>query len=261
MVRANLRYRNTLNQPMEICLHLQLLSDNLKRMKDGGELMFWKNNYSKVKPNAAPKRGRGRPAKTKDHLQARPVDPAMHRGRPIKDSNAPSILANVVMSYVSKKPRGRPRKLAQSNAGVGLFMTTLMTTTTKGRQRGRLPKVKPPLTKTISRIETLLSLVSRMIEALFEDLTLSDTNEEENKENVQEEDQEDENHVHMEKDKPESNLCEKNMKEKIDYIVQTLECLQNYVETLNTKIESLTKENDELSKELEAALATIKAVC
>ncbi|KAF3438725.1 hypothetical protein FNV43_RR21489 [Rhamnella rubrinervis] len=106
-------------------MHSQLLSDNLKRMKDGGELMFWKNNYSKVKPNAAPRRGRGRP-----------------------DSNAPPIPANIVMSSVSKKPRGRLRKLAQSNAGVGPFTMTLMTTrAAKGRQRGRPPKVKPPLTK------------------------------------------------------------------------------------------------------------------
>ncbi|KAF3455509.1 hypothetical protein FNV43_RR00139 [Rhamnella rubrinervis] len=93
-------------------------------------------------------------------------------------------------------------------------------------------------------------------EALFEDLTLSDTNEEENKQNVQE----DEQHVHMEKEKLEPNLCDKNMEEKIDYIVQTLECLQNSVETLNIKIESLTKENDELSKELEAALAIVEAL-
>ncbi|KAF3440777.1 hypothetical protein FNV43_RR19063 [Rhamnella rubrinervis] len=160
-------------------VHSQLLSDNLKRMKDGGELMFWKNNYSKVKPNATPRRGRGRPAKTKDHLQVRSVDPAMHRGRPTKDSNAPPIPANVVMSSSA-------RTNCMENA--------------------------------------------------------------------------DENHVHMEKDKPKSNLCEKNMEEKIDCIVQTLECLQNSVETLNTKIESLTKENDELSKELEAALATVEAL-
>ncbi|KAF3455930.1 hypothetical protein FNV43_RR00573 [Rhamnella rubrinervis] len=117
-------------------LHSQLLSDNLKRMKDGGELMFWKNNFSKLKPNPAPRRGRGRPAKTKDRLQARPVDPARRRWRPTKDSNAPSIPSNVVMSSVSKKPRGRLRKLAQSSAGLGPFMTTLMTTTAaKGRQR------------------------------------------------------------------------------------------------------------------------------
>ncbi|KAF3449117.1 hypothetical protein FNV43_RR09841 [Rhamnella rubrinervis] len=132
------------------------------------------------------------------------------------------------MSSVSKKPRGRPRKLAQSNAGVGPFTTTLMTTrAAKGRQRGGPPKVKPPLTKSPR------------------------TNCVENA---------DENHVHMEKDKPESNVREKNMEEKIDYIVQTLECLQKSVETLNTKVESLTKENGDLSKELEAALATVEAV-
>ncbi|KAF3456073.1 hypothetical protein FNV43_RR00716 [Rhamnella rubrinervis] len=77
-------------------VHSQLLSDNLKRMKDGGELMFWKNNYSKVKPNAAPRRGRGRPAKTKDHLQARPIDPAMRGG--LQRTTMHPYSANVVMS-------------------------------------------------------------------------------------------------------------------------------------------------------------------
>ncbi|KAF3455580.1 hypothetical protein FNV43_RR00213 [Rhamnella rubrinervis] len=80
MVRANLRYRNTLNQPMEICCgtYSTLLS-TIKRMKDGGELMFWKNNYSEGEAQP-PKRGIVADQKTKDHLQARPVDPAMHRG-------------------------------------------------------------------------------------------------------------------------------------------------------------------------------------
>ncbi|KAF3455788.1 hypothetical protein FNV43_RR00430 [Rhamnella rubrinervis] len=155
------------------------------------------------------------------------------------------LFANVVMSSVSKKPRGRPKKLAQSNAGVGPFMTTLMTIrAAKGRQRGRPPKVKPPLTKNVCIGALIFVRLYNLIES-------ARTNCMENA---------DENHVHMEKDKPESNLCEKNMEEKIDYIVQTLECLQNSVETLNAKIESLTKENDELSKELEAALATVEAL-
>ncbi|KAF3445294.1 hypothetical protein FNV43_RR14989 [Rhamnella rubrinervis] len=54
----------------------------------------------------------------------------------------------VIDDIPSKKPRGRPRKLAQSSAGVGAFMMTLMTTAVaKGRQKGRPSKVKPALTE------------------------------------------------------------------------------------------------------------------
>ncbi|KAF3445202.1 hypothetical protein FNV43_RR14896 [Rhamnella rubrinervis] len=126
--------------------HSQLLSDHLSRMKDSGQLVFWKNNYSKPNPNAPPRRGRGRPPKPKDPLQPRPVYPARPRGRPPKDPNAPPTPAKVKMSSGSGKPRGRPRKMARPTGGLGASTTTSATTTTAtGRPRGRPPKVKPAL--------------------------------------------------------------------------------------------------------------------
>lgn len=127
--------------------HSQLLSDHLNRMKDSGQLVFWKNNYSKPNPNAPPRRGRGRPPKPKDHLPPGPVSPARPRGRPPKDPNAPPTLAKVKMSSGSGKPRGRPRKMARPTGGLGGSTTTSSTTTSTGRPRGRPPKVKPVLTE------------------------------------------------------------------------------------------------------------------
>ncbi|KAJ6370884.1 hypothetical protein OIU77_001403 [Salix suchowensis] len=68
--------------------HIALLSHHLNRMKDTGEIVFWKNNYSKPDPNAPPRRGRGRPPKPKDPLSpaSSEMAPARPRGRPPKRS-------------------------------------------------------------------------------------------------------------------------------------------------------------------------------
>uniref|UniRef100_A0A2C9WBU0 Uncharacterized protein n=1 Tax=Manihot esculenta TaxID=3983 RepID=A0A2C9WBU0_MANES len=71
---------------------------SMSKMKSTGELLFWKNNYMKADTNAPPRRGRGRPPKPKT------------QGRPPKDQNAPPKPAPTG----SGKPRGRPRKIAQS---------------------------------------------------------------------------------------------------------------------------------------------------
>ncbi|KAK3036431.1 hypothetical protein RJ639_030030 [Escallonia herrerae] len=46
--------------------HANLLSDNLNKMKEAGELAMVKNNYLRSDPSAPPKRGRGRPPKAQD---------------------------------------------------------------------------------------------------------------------------------------------------------------------------------------------------
>lgn len=128
--------------------HSQLLSHHLNKMKDSGQLVFWKNNYSKPDPNAPPRRGRGRPPKPKVPLPPGAVSPARPRGRPPKDPNAPPAPPKVKMSSGSGKPRGRPRKMARPTGGLaGSSMTSVTTTATTGRPRGRPPKEKPALTE------------------------------------------------------------------------------------------------------------------
>ncbi|KAL5053299.1 hypothetical protein RYX36_033981, partial [Vicia faba] len=52
--------------------HAVLLSYHLNQMKESGDLVFAKNNYSRPDPSAPPKRGRGRPPKAKDPLASPP---------------------------------------------------------------------------------------------------------------------------------------------------------------------------------------------
>ncbi|KAK8674156.1 hypothetical protein V6N13_112452 [Hibiscus sabdariffa] len=121
--------------------HSTLLSHHLNKMKETGELVFWKNNYMKVDPNAPPRRARGRPPKPKV-----PLPPGMvlssgrPRGRPPKDPNAPPRSPKPKLPSGSGKPRGRPRKMARPEGGIGGSSTSV--TSTSVRPRGRPPKVK-----------------------------------------------------------------------------------------------------------------------
>ncbi|KAF7816465.1 HMG-Y-related protein A-like [Senna tora] len=120
--------------------HSTLLSHHLNKMKESGELVFWKNNYMKPDPNAPPRRGRGRPPKPKDPLPPGiALFPPRPRGRPPKDPNAPPNPPKPKVSAGSGRPRGRPKKIARS--------VPATTAPPAGRPRGRPPKVKPPLTE------------------------------------------------------------------------------------------------------------------
>ncbi|KAK1370438.1 hypothetical protein POM88_036530 [Heracleum sosnowskyi] len=86
-----------------------------------------------ARSNAPPRRGRGRPPKTKTSLSSAPaidavVSPPRPRGRPPKvaDPDAPAPEDKTKRSSVSGRKRGRPKK---SESG--------------GRGRGRPPKEKP----------------------------------------------------------------------------------------------------------------------
>ncbi|KAF5749999.1 HMG-Y-related protein A-like [Tripterygium wilfordii] len=125
--------------------HSTLLSHHLNKMKDTGELVFWKNNYMKADPNSPPRRGRGRPPKPKDPLASDAVlTLSRPRGRPPKDPNAPPKPVKPKVATGSGKPRGRPRKMAKpSGSVVGTATITVEMATGTGRPRGRPPKVKP----------------------------------------------------------------------------------------------------------------------
>ncbi|XP_062107601.1 HMG-Y-related protein A-like [Humulus lupulus] len=124
--------------------HSALLSHHLTRMRDTGELVFWKNNYSKADPNAPPRRGRGRPPKRKYPLSPDTIlGPVRPRGRPPKDQNAPPKSPKVKVSSASDKPRGRPRKMVKPTGGLGGSGAATVTATSTGRP----PKVKTQLTE------------------------------------------------------------------------------------------------------------------
>lgn len=127
--------------------HSVLLSDHLSKMKDSGELVFWKNNYTKPDPNAPPRRGRGRPPKPKDPDQplVANLSSGRPRGRPPKDPDAPPKPPKVKAPSGSGKPRGRPRKMARPTGG--LSGSTAVADAITGRPRGRPPKVKDSLTE------------------------------------------------------------------------------------------------------------------
>ncbi|XWS30829.1 hypothetical protein CRYUN_Cryun23aG0024400 [Craigia yunnanensis] len=121
--------------------HTSLLSHHLNRMKETGELLFWKNSYRKADPNAPPRRGRGRPPKPKVPLPPGAIlGPARPRGRPPKDPNAPPRSPKPKVASGTGKPRGRPRKMARPEGGISGNSTTMMAATV--RPRGRPPKAK-----------------------------------------------------------------------------------------------------------------------
>ncbi|XWS47550.1 hypothetical protein CRYUN_Cryun14cG0161900 [Craigia yunnanensis] len=121
--------------------HTTLLSHHLNRMKETGELIFCKNNYLKAGASAPPRRGRGRPPKPKVPLPPGVVlSPARPRGRPPKDPNAPPRSPKPKVASGTGKPRGRPRKMARPEGGIGGSSTTIIAAAV--RPRGRPPKVK-----------------------------------------------------------------------------------------------------------------------
>ncbi|KAK3027667.1 hypothetical protein RJ639_041904 [Escallonia herrerae] len=127
--------------------HSTLLSHHLNKMKQGGQLVFYKNNYARPDPNAPPRRGRGRPPKPKDPAPpgAAVVSPPRPRGRPPKARDplaaaaAPVSPAKEAKASVSGRKRGRPPKAGKSKAEV----TAKTAAGGAPRGRGRPPKVKP----------------------------------------------------------------------------------------------------------------------
>ncbi|KAF3436302.1 hypothetical protein FNV43_RR23394 [Rhamnella rubrinervis] len=120
-------------------------------------------------------------------------------------------------------------------------------------------KYQTAVVRRSDRLQNIIRPASKQdVEPVIEDITLSDSDQEDDQEGVREEDQEDEQHAHMQEELPEPILCEKNMEEKIDYIVELLESIENSIETLNFKNESLTEENHQLSKQLEVARAKLE---
>ena len=117
--------------------HSTLLRHHLNRMKDTGELIFWKNNYMKPDPNFI-RRGRGRPPKPKEpgmptSASARP------RGRPRKDEFGPGETPASAESFPVKKPKMSPLENTDGNAD----HASIPAPTKTGRPRGRPPKAKP----------------------------------------------------------------------------------------------------------------------
>ncbi|GAB4827276.1 hypothetical protein Ancab_034165 [Ancistrocladus abbreviatus] len=143
--------------------HKSLLQHHLTRMRDSGELIFWKNNYMKPNPNFI-RRGRGRPPKPR--VPGAPPGPIRPRGRPRKDSDSPHFallsppplplhvpLKNTqATASQSGKPRGRPRKTPRPNDDGSAQGPALASSgpgpvkTGSGRPRGRPPKVKSQTT-------------------------------------------------------------------------------------------------------------------
>ncbi|KAL7614512.1 HMG-Y-related protein A [Lactuca sativa] len=104
--------------------HANILTDNLNKLVESGELVVLNDNYMRPEPTETPKRGRGRPPKAKDPsvseavTQAEPGSEVKRgRGRPKKDPNAPSSAKKVKVGSTSPpssktgRPRGRPRKV------------------------------------------------------------------------------------------------------------------------------------------------------
>ncbi|URE08403.1 linker histone H1 and H5 family [Musa troglodytarum] len=123
--------------------HSSLLTAHLARMKESGELLFVKNNYIRPGPDAPPKRGRGRPPKSKPALPPVADLPSPRpRGRPPKPKDA--LAAAVAKATAGlPRPRGRPPKLARTAGSVTAAAAAAGGVVKRGR--GRPPKVKPSL--------------------------------------------------------------------------------------------------------------------
>ncbi|XP_047319203.1 HMG-Y-related protein A-like [Impatiens glandulifera] len=109
--------------------HATLLLHHLTKMKDGGDLVFAKNNYARFDPTSPPKRGRGRPPKSKDQSSASASESAIKpastrpRGRPKKNPDAPPPAKKAAVApEVTKtgRPRGRPSKSKPQQAQAGV---------------------------------------------------------------------------------------------------------------------------------------------
>ncbi|KAI4984898.1 HMG-Y-related protein A-like [Hordeum vulgare subsp. vulgare] len=106
--------------------HASLLAAHLLRMKESGQLLFLKNNYFRTdRPNAPPKRGRGRPRKPLDpNAPPKPASPRP-RGRPAKPKDPEAEAANP-----PKKAKTSPPSAVDGSASAK-------------RGRGRPPKARP----------------------------------------------------------------------------------------------------------------------
>ncbi|KAK9689008.1 hypothetical protein RND81_09G027700 [Saponaria officinalis] len=108
--------------------HAALLKHHLSRMKDSGDLVFFKNNYMKPRPDFI-RRGRGRPPKSKEPGIPTSYNPSKPRGRPRKDE-----MVNADPSGVSDQLK--KKKLSPDNVEPSVK-------TPGARGRGRPPKAKP----------------------------------------------------------------------------------------------------------------------
>ncbi|XP_021758716.1 HMG-Y-related protein A-like isoform X1 [Chenopodium quinoa] len=118
--------------------HSTLLRHHLNRMKETGELIFWKNNYMKPDPNFI-RRGRGRPPKPKEPgMPTTPAGPARPRGRPKKDEFGADILDPAAANAPLKKVKVSTSNSFDANLSIG-------SNAKSGRPRGRPPKVKPQI--------------------------------------------------------------------------------------------------------------------
>ncbi|GMH15486.1 hypothetical protein Nepgr_017327 [Nepenthes gracilis] len=118
--------------------HQTLLRHHLTRMKDSGDLIFWKNNYMRPSPDFI-RRGRGRPKKDSNSPHLLPHStPAAAAAFPPKKQPPPPPGG-------SGKPRGRPRKMPRSTVDE-LEMDTggPVKPLVSPRPRGRPPKVRAP---------------------------------------------------------------------------------------------------------------------
>ncbi|XP_076925931.1 HMG-Y-related protein A-like [Bidens hawaiensis] len=122
--------------------HNNILTDQLNKLVETGELVVINDNYSRPDAAMPAKRGRGRPPKAKDPASesqahtdsatpvsaSAPAQPGSEvkrgRGRPKKDPNAPSAPKKVKVATEHTPPsktgrgRGRPRKVQPEHAGV-----------------------------------------------------------------------------------------------------------------------------------------------
>ncbi|XP_071707626.1 HMG-Y-related protein A-like [Rutidosis leptorrhynchoides] len=120
--------------------HNTILTENLNKLVENGELVFLNNQYTRADISTPAKRGRGRPPKAKDppaESRVRTQAPAQGqaegqtdsevkrgRGRPKKDPNdlssAKKVKVVTVPTPPSKtgRPRGRPRKVQPELTGV-----------------------------------------------------------------------------------------------------------------------------------------------
>lgn len=143
--------------------HSTLLSHHLNRMKQTGELVFFKGNYLKPDPTRTSRRGPGRPPKEKISPEGDVASPPKKRGRPAKvvssEGEAPATsprprgrpksVDRAVNVSASGRPRGRPAKVVDTAALVSLkrprgrpakAKSVDQSTTLPSQRRGRPPK-------------------------------------------------------------------------------------------------------------------------